>query len=409
MAFFSLFKKKKTVSQKDETEHGNIPRKVIVFDESNNQAVMSLSEISDDMSDKGFSINSKVSPETISRYQHLLSDLFKGSVSIPNKTIEVVFNPQIMEGLENGSYVLMTTKTGEILADAVDKAGKVVGKGRIVETGKIKQLCGGGYQLLSIAVAQSHLADINSRLDRIEESCRNIEEIIKNKELSKIKGDVSYLQRLFNDLKNRENFEISAERSSQIEVIINRLFRYDEGVLLDFDRIMESIKQQKNTDLVGSGDTYKALNKKIKEIDDVIKCKATIIQLFMLLKYIISVIDPYQKKYTSLNESPFDSTWIEFSKKLVPIIDIKAKEVIKATFNDEDVLLVRREKLISSAEIYKNQLDGLKRDSDYALLALEHNLSKLTNQNGNLRYYLSFDANGQIKQAGTAYRSDFIG
>lgn len=296
MAFFGCFRKRKEhVSQKDETEHGNISGKVIVFDKSNNKAVMSLNEINGDMLDKGFFINSEDSPEIISRYQPLLSDLLKGYVSIPNKTIEVVFNPQIIKGLENGSYELMTTKAGETLADAVDKAGKFAGKGRIVETGKIKQLCGGGYQLLSIAVAQSHLADINNRLDCIQESCRTIEEILKNEALSEIKGDISYLQRLYNDLNNCKNFEISAERRSQIEVIINRLFQYDERVLLDFDSIIKNIEQQKNIELLGSGDTYKALNRKIKEIDGVIKRKSTINQLVMLLKYIISVIDPYQK------------------------------------------------------------------------------------------------------------------
>lgn len=217
------------------------------------------------------------------------------------------------------------------------------------------------------------------------------------------------MQRLYNDLNNCKNFEISAERSSQIEVIINRLFQYDERVLLDFDSIIKNIEQQKNIELLGSGDTYKALNRKIKEIDGVIKRKSTINQLVMLLKYIISVIDPYQKKYTSLNFPLFGSTWIELSKKLVTTIDNKVKEVIKAIFNDEDVLLVRREKLISSTEIYKNQLDGLKRDGDYEQLALEYKLLKLTNLNGNLHYYLTFDANGQIKQAGTAYSSDFIG
>lgn len=110
-----------------------------------------------------------------------------------------------------------------------------------------------------------------------------------------------------------------------------------------------------------------------------------------------------------MNFPLFGSTWIELSKKLVTTIDNKVKEVIKAIFNDEDVLLVRREKLISSAEIYKNQLDVLKRDGDYEQLALEYKLLKLTNLNGNLHYYLTFDANGQIKQAGTAYSSDFIG
>lgn len=405
MVFFWFGKKKaKPVLQKGEMEYDSISRKITIFDESNNQAVMSLSEIDKGVLDKGFNIDANMS----SQIQHFLSDSFKGVISIPNSTIEVVFKPEIMDGLQNGNFVLQTTKNGEKLADAINKSGKFVGKGRIVETGKVKQLCGGGYQLLSIAVAQSHLADINTRLDRIEKSCNEIKEYFERNELSNIEGDINYLKKLFNDLNNKRDFTLSLERSNHIESIINRLYKYSAQIINDFDSCIENINNQKNIDYFGTGNTYNELNTKIDKVNRIIKRKSYIIQLIILLQYIVAIIDPFQKKYTQFNDLLFEKKWDDLSDSFIACVRETVEKLIQATCNDKDVLTVRRANLNNQAKSLKNQIDILKHDSKFALLTLKHSLAKLTNLDGNLRYYLSFDESGQIKQAGTAYRSDLI-
>ena len=110
------------------------------------------------------------SSSAINRVKHLASDLFKGAANVPKKSVEVIFKPEIHQGLSDGTYTLMRTKTGEVLADAVDSSGKIVGKGRIIQAGKARQLAGGAFQLVSIAVAQSHLADIERSLTQISHS-----------------------------------------------------------------------------------------------------------------------------------------------------------------------------------------------------------------------------------------------
>ena len=102
----------------------------------------------------------------VKRTVNLASDFFKGAITLPNKTVEIVFKPNIQKGLDEGIYKLMTTKQGETLADAINISNQtIVGKGRIVEAGKINQLMVGAFQLVSIAVAQTHLSDINRSLE----------------------------------------------------------------------------------------------------------------------------------------------------------------------------------------------------------------------------------------------------
>ncbi len=119
------------------------------------------------------------SSSAINRVEHLAADLFKAAGSVPNKTVEVIFKPEIHQGLVDGTYTLMRTKSGEVLADAVDTSNKVVGKARLIQGGRAKQLAGGAFQLVSIAVAQSHLADIEKSLSAIKGS---ISEILERQE-----------------------------------------------------------------------------------------------------------------------------------------------------------------------------------------------------------------------------------
>jgi hypothetical protein len=125
-----------------------------------------------------------------------VADIFKGAASVPNKTVEVIFKPEIHKGLIDGTYKLMETKSGEILADAVDASNKVVGKARLIQGGKAKQLAGGAFQLVSIAVAQSHLADIERSLSAIKSSISEILERQENEDKARITGAFDYLREI---------------------------------------------------------------------------------------------------------------------------------------------------------------------------------------------------------------------
>ena len=75
-----------------------------------------------------------------------------------------------------------------MLADAVNSSGKFVGKGRLIEGGKARQIASGAFQLVSIAVAQSHLADIERSLGVIKDSISDVLKILQNEKRANITG-----------------------------------------------------------------------------------------------------------------------------------------------------------------------------------------------------------------------------
>ena len=121
----------------------------------------------------------------------------KDGAALRGKTLEVVFKKNIAAGLKTGEYELMKTATGERLADAVDigRSGKpVVGKGRLIESGSGKQLAAGAFQLLSIAVAQAHLAEINDNLKAISDSIDDLTSRLEDRYKGVKDGNIKYLR-----------------------------------------------------------------------------------------------------------------------------------------------------------------------------------------------------------------------
>ena len=171
-------------------KEGEIGCDLAVFNE-NGFKIIESREIQT-MPARAYSVNS--SDNAINRVKHMAADLFKGAVSIQNKTVEVIFKPEIQQGLADGTYTLLKTNSGEILADAVNSSKKFVGKGRIIQGGKARQLASGAFQLVSIAVAQSHLADIERSLNAIKDSISEILEKHENEDKARISGAFDYLR-----------------------------------------------------------------------------------------------------------------------------------------------------------------------------------------------------------------------
>lgn len=105
--------------------------------------------------------------------------------------LRVVFPPQVMRGLRDGSLKLLTTKDGTQTATAVDRASSFVANGRVVGDAGGSALKGAtlvtaGVVMLPIAIAalasyqqqqqlERALADIQATLDRIEERLKDEE------------------------------------------------------------------------------------------------------------------------------------------------------------------------------------------------------------------------------------------
>ena len=223
----------------------------------------------------------------------MAADLFKGTASVPNKTVEIIFKPEIHQGLGDGTYTLMKTKTGEVLADAVDSSGKIVGKGRLIQGGKARQLASGAFQLVSIAVAQSHLADIERSLSAIKDSISEVLERHENEDKARITGAVDYLGEIATHMKElRCPDELSQQKRNAIESIIKDSYSWRNKLEEDMASLINNILNLRDLDTFGTGDTFERLKSLIERMRPLLKRRELFLNLSSAINFVTAYIDP---------------------------------------------------------------------------------------------------------------------
>lgn len=151
---------------------------------------------------------------------HQAPNLASSALQLSRNVYEVIFSPQVMEGLNNGSMRLMQTVTGP--------KSIAMGKKGILEQGNIISGPGANpamialavWQVLSIVTAQKFLSDINENLKKIENNIASIKSFLEKDRTHKIVGNIKYLSDIANTLQNKELNESDViTYSNQIENI----------------------------------------------------------------------------------------------------------------------------------------------------------------------------------------------
>jgi hypothetical protein len=335
---------------------------------------------------------------TVNRIANLTSDIFKGVISLPNKTVEVVFKPEIQRGLDESTYKFMLTKEGEKLADALNAStGKIVGKGRIVETGKTKQLLGGAFQLVSIAVAQAHLADINNSLNRIQASLDKVLEKFETIARSEIRGAIVYLHELVEFLKLQDSPEnLPSAKRMKIEDINYDFKKWREAVFSEMKSVLNKIDNQKDIDTFGTGDTYIALKSHIETIDTLNDRYQLLLELANMFNFIAIYLDPQHKQFSRVE--PKVTEWIKMVEEAEQLSRRKAVELIKsAIFNQDETLVLRQRDITSIAEKQKIYISIQQKNYHEQANRLSHHLDQLMSPQGEIRLAITFDSAGATK------------
>ena len=338
------------------------------------------------------------SDSAIRQTRHLVTDLFKGVVSTPNKTIELVFKKEIQEGINNGTYTLLKTKAGETLADARGPAGKIVGKGRIFDGGKIRQLASGAFQLVSIAVAQSHLADINKSLNSIKDSMEEVLNKLENEDKTKISGAIDYLKNIAEHMKNLKlPSEISDEKSLQLEAIIRESFSWRNKIHEDFKSLIESISKQKDIDYFGTGDTHKQLKNLIEKARPLSDRHELLMQLLSLTDIISAYLDPGRVRFSKmrLENEIWEGLVEEFKTETIKKSD---EYLSKAKFNGNEKLKLRKYEVQTEAKKVSQQLINQHQAFENRTNMLQQNLDKMLGDLGDVHVAISFDEKGEVKE-----------
>jgi len=336
------------------------------------------------------------SSSAIMRVRHMAADLFKGAASTPNKTVEVIFKPEIHQGLADGSFTLMRTKRGEVLADAVDSSNKIVGKGRLIQGGKARQLAGGAFQLVSIAVAQSHLADIERNLTAIRDSISEVIERQENEDKARITGAFDYLREISTHMKElRCPDELAQQKRNAIEGIIRDSYSWRNKLEEDMTSLTKQISNLSNLDRFGTGDTFERLKSLIEKIDPLLKRRKLFLDLASAINFVTLYLDPAQREFSRIDVN--DVRWKDLTDDYKWAVSEKvSKHIEKAFWNSSDTLKTRSDNLRMKATAFHR----LANDDQIAYLTLRNSLDKsissLIDSDGNMRIAMSFDNNGEV-------------
>ena len=362
---------------------------IIVKDEESSSNLAEIKVIDNNSLDKiNFEEENSIAVGGIS---HLLSDITKGTISVSNKTIELVFSPEVIEGIKNGNLYI---EEGRAWVKNVTTE-RFAGHAHIVEVGQTAQFLTGGYQLLSIAVAQSHLADIEKRLYSIDNSLKQIIEKLELEDKSRIQGAISYIKSILENIKRNDyKKELSPAQKNQIEQKNSDILHWRDKLLLEFDILVNDVYKIGNIDTFGTENIFNELKKVIKDRINPLKDRySLLIELNLLLTILIKYIDPEDKEFTKI-----DINLDEFSKKIELIsksIEDKQQSKLKSIFNKDYTLEDRKKVLDLLQNKYKDDFNNLSTDYKDKVLNIDNafNIS-----NNNMSIFLSLDENLQIKQ-----------
>lgn len=339
------------------------------------------------------------SDSTLNRVRHLASDLFKGAAGIPNKTVELVFKQDIHQGLADGTYTLMKTRSGEVLADAVDSSGTIVGKGRVIQGGKVRQLASGAFQLVSIAVAQSHLADIERSLGSIKSSVAELLSRQENEDKAKISGAIDYLQEIAEHMKQlRTPDELSQHKCNTIEGVIRDFYTWRNKLDEDLSSLVDQIRNLKDKDSFGTGDTYSSLKDQVEKVKPLLERRDLLLQIASAINFITAYLDPTQTKFSRAQLA--DGGWVRL------VEDFKASSVAKSTehlssalFNSNETLSLRKALIKGLASEHSALAIDQQKKYEQVMRNLNQNVHKLVGGDGSIRIAIAFDDQGGIRDS----------
>lgn len=329
----------------------------------------------------------------------LAADVFKGAVNLPSRSINIVFRADVQAGLKDGTYRLMKTTAGETLADAVDTTGKIVAKGRIVETGKLRQLASGGFQLASIVVAQAHLADIERSLQALRSDVKEILDDLEASNIANITGKSSYLSDLVKHIAQLPAVgELPVHFANSIQQIVAESHTLRDKLHEDIKALIRRVEKQADPDTFGTESVYKGLRGHVDKANQLLIRHAKLSQLMAILNYAVAFIDPIGKQFFRADMKA--ALWNELCGGLANQLAGKAEQYLSnAQFNSEDTLTLRKKDVVRDTSAFLLKSTDQQLAFDNAMAALIEDNERYFGKDAETHITLSFDDNGLIKEA----------
>jgi len=340
----------------------------------------------------------EASGRAISHAKQMMADLFRGSVGTPpGGTLEVVFKPEIKKGLEEGVYALQKTADGETLAIAVNSKRQFAGNARVIQTGQMRRLAVGSYQLISIAVAQAHLSEINDSLERVEGHLEHIKNMLNDSSIGEIQGDISFLK---NEVKKMNSMEhdrgYSSEKTHSIQGIARSFYIYMEKNTQNLKTLTREIDEYRDTEFLGTGNSFNDMKERIKKIENLLEKNGLILQLMLAHTIICSWVDPDEVKLSRISYD--ENSWRMQMEKFKEVVLNKNKEIFgRALTNSNEILSLRKEYLGMLVKEYCKLSSDQQAHYAGSVGNLKRQVSRISKEGAETRFAVSFDTKGEVQ------------
>lgn len=337
--------------------------------------------------------------KTTQQWTHLASDLVKGVSGIQGRTLELVFSPETQRMLDAGTATLKQSAEGTATV-ARNAQGQIKGHGLIVNSGKVKQLASGGFQLLSIVVAQSHLADIEKSLGRISSTVNELNRKWDIKEEGVPKTSIKYLLGIIEDIKYMDDAsQLPQEKKHLIESIIFQILETENYLKGNLDMYLNKIKTLDSKDNFGASKTYEAVSECIGNIEQMMHLYDLILKLTFTVNYIKDKIDLTAKGRTSL-QIDTERLNLLFGKALRAISEKSVQLLDNVTFSSNKNLMQWKSDISSRTSQIHVDLHSMQKAFKASVKRHITQQGQFPALNEAMRLAISFDENGEMEQIG---------
>lgn len=338
------------------------------------------------------------SSQAVDRMRQLVTDVVGRGLTMPGKTVEILFDPKVQEGLSNGAYEIVKVAKGDghrLMARAIE-GKKFVGQGRFIEAGQLRQIGVGAFHLVSIAVAQAHLAEINKNLEIIKEGVKDIRDFLEAKDIADLAGTVDYLEYLVGFIRRLDTPDsMPQEKRNQLEHIRREIMSWSVQIIEEARRCQTKIEAQQSLDRVGSEKNLNALRDHGKSCEAIVRKYKLLMRMASLFYSAEAYLSPLHLK---VQEHGIRIESKELDKALFDMLaslNKKSEVLLQSKVLAEETLRKERKEITDRV----NELDGVRRSLEGIYAAqvqrIRQQLLGLQSQGRGLKMAVTFDANGK--------------
>ena len=189
---------------------------------------------------------------------------------LPNALIaNEALNGKYMEVIVNGDLAAVKGTTDVFHPIVKGENGKIIEQAKLKDPKSLQNIAklNVAFQLVSVAVAQKHLADISKSLDQLKEDVSEIKAFQENERYSKITGAIDYLHQLEKAVQNGE-LDISVR--SKFEDIEYEILGIQHHLEIDINSKINSILILEDQETFGTEDTFTEMKARQEQLQDLL-------------------------------------------------------------------------------------------------------------------------------------------